>query len=52
MVLAAVFSALATALWAALAQTPSVGDLGTVFFLAVAASWAILVPTKFWSEAA
>src|SRR5262249_1798837 len=50
MVLATVFAALATALWAALAQARSIADLGTVFFLTVSASWAVLVPTKFWTR--
>jgi eukaryotic-like serine/threonine-protein kinase len=74
LVMAAVFAALATALWAALAQMRSVGDLGTVtgggigrrllalaqmrsvgdlgtvFFLTVSASWAVLVPAKFWRK--
>ncbi len=48
--LAVVFAALATALWAALAQTRALTDLGTVFFLTVSASWAVLVPTKFWAR--
>jgi hypothetical protein len=50
MVLAVVFAALATALWAALAQTRTLTDLGTIFFLTVSASWAVLVPTKFWTQ--
>jgi hypothetical protein len=50
MVLATVFAALATALWAALAQSRSIEDLGAVFFLTVSASWAVLIPTKFWTR--
>ena len=50
MVLAVVFAALATAFWAAVVQSQSAEDLGAVFFLTVAASWAILVPSKFWTR--
>src|SRR5262249_6241765 len=50
MVLATVFAALATALWAALAQTRGVAELGAVFFLTVSASWWVRVPTKFWTR--
>src|SRR5205085_5101306 len=50
MVLAAVFAFLATALWAAVVQTQTVGDLAAIFFLTVASSWAVLVPTKFWEQ--
>jgi hypothetical protein len=50
MVLAAIFAFLATALWAAVVQTQTLGDLGSIFFLTVGASWAVLVPTKFWEQ--
>jgi eukaryotic-like serine/threonine-protein kinase len=48
MVMTVVFGVLATALWAALIQSQSRSDLASVFFLTIAASWAILIPTKFW----
>ncbi len=46
------FAALATALWAALRQdtTQEWTRLTSMFFLTVAASWAILVPAKLWTE--
>jgi hypothetical protein len=50
MVLAAVFAFLATALWAAVVQTQTLGDLASIFFLTVGSSWAVLVPTKFWEQ--
>jgi hypothetical protein len=48
--LTVVFAGLATTLWAALGQMRTLSELSTVFFLTVAASWAILVPAKFWTE--
>jgi hypothetical protein len=55
MALTVLFAALATALWGALAldKTPTAAGLtrlSGLFFLTVAASWAILVPAKFWTE--
>jgi hypothetical protein len=51
MALTVVFAALATILWAALGQKRiELAELSTIFFLTVAASWAILVPAKFWTE--
>jgi hypothetical protein len=49
---AAAFAGLATALWAALWQGRQQDwtRLSTLFFLTVASSWAILVPSKFWTE--
>jgi serine/threonine protein kinase len=49
MALSVVFAALATALWAALISSQSMSSLASVFFLTVAASWAVLLPTKFWA---
>jgi hypothetical protein len=53
MLLAVLFTALGTILWAAIRQ-PKAEDLlvemGRVFFPTVAACWAILVPSKFWTE--
>ncbi len=54
--LAAVFALLGVTLWAALGQatnfTPVPSDLpsdiGWIFFLTVASSWAVLVPAKLW----
>jgi hypothetical protein len=50
MVLATIFAALATILWGALAQGQQLTYLSRVFFLVVLASWAVLVPAKFWPE--
>ncbi len=52
MALAVLFSALATTLWTAVSQghVRNLSDLGTVFYMTVAASWAILVPGKFWTD--
>jgi hypothetical protein len=57
MALAVLFAGLAAALWTALAGHKVQGrspvdftGLGTLFFLTVAASWAILVPGKFWTD--
>jgi hypothetical protein len=50
MVLTVLFAGLATALWVALGQTRSPDQWSTLFFLTVAASWAILIPAKFWTE--
>jgi hypothetical protein len=52
MALAAVFALLGTALWASVARSHNPTDItevGTVFFLTVAASWAVLVPGKVWA---
>ena len=48
--LSAVLALLATALWAALVQSQSLGDLSAVYFLTVGASWAVLLPSKFWEQ--
>jgi hypothetical protein len=50
MVLTVLFAGLATVLWAALTQTQVLTELGTIFFLTVAASWVILIPGKFWTD--
>ncbi len=48
------FSGLATALWVALRPDQYSGSeftrLTTLFFLTIAASWAILIPAKLWTE--
>jgi hypothetical protein len=53
MALTVLFAALATALWGALSFDRAEGTLArlsSLFFLTVTASWAILVPGKFWTE--
>jgi hypothetical protein len=54
MAVVVVFAGLATALWAALRQEtykdPDWTKLSTLFYLTVGASWAILIPAKFWTE--
>jgi hypothetical protein len=49
MALTVLFAGLAATLWAALGQMRSVTEVGLLFFLTVATSWAILVPAKFWT---
>jgi hypothetical protein len=53
MLLVVLFTALGSILWTAIRQ-PKADDLlvemGRVFFPTVAACWAILVPSKFWTE--
>jgi hypothetical protein len=46
--LSVLFTGLGTVLWAAVAPRHTLTDLSTVFFLTVAASWAVLIPSKFW----
>jgi hypothetical protein len=51
MALAVLVSGLATTLWAAAAGTTrTLPELSTVFFLVVLATWAVLIPAKFWPE--
>jgi hypothetical protein len=54
MCVAVAFAALGTALWAALRQDQyrdqDWAQLSGLFFLTVAAAWAILIPGKFWTE--
>jgi len=47
--LSTVFAALGVALWAALVRSGEITDLGSVFFLTVAATWAVLIPAKIWT---
>lgn len=49
LVMAVVFAALGAALWAALGRGRNPAELGNLFFLTVAASWAVLIPAKFWT---
>jgi hypothetical protein len=51
MVLAVLFAALGATLWsAAVGHGRDAVELGNLFFLTVGASWAVLVPAKFWSS--
>jgi hypothetical protein len=50
MALAALFTGLATTLWAAVVPGHRLTELSTVFYLVVLTSWAVLVPAKFWPE--
>jgi hypothetical protein len=49
MTLAAVFALLATTLWASIGQMQNLTEAGTIFFLTVATSWAVLIPAKLWA---
>ena len=53
MLLAVLFTGLGSILWTAIIR-PKAGDvmleMGRVFFPTVAACWALLVPSKFWTE--
>jgi hypothetical protein len=49
MALSVLFAFLGTALWTAVGQAHDRADIGTVFFLTVAACWAVLVPGKVWA---
>ncbi len=48
--LTVLFAAVATVLWAALGHTRDFNFLGAVFFLIVGVSWAVLIPSKFWTD--
>jgi hypothetical protein len=50
MLLCVLFAFVGTTLWATLSQVHRADVLQTVFFLTVAASWAVVIPAKFWSE--
>jgi hypothetical protein len=50
MLLTVLFAFVATALWATLSQIHSGEVLRMVFFLTVASSWAVLAPSKVWSD--
>jgi hypothetical protein len=53
MLLAVLFTGLGSILWTALIQPKSdrlMLEMGRVFFPTVAACWAILIPSKFWTE--
>jgi hypothetical protein len=49
MALAVLFAFMGTALGAVVSRANS-AQIGSIFFLTVAASWAVLVPAKFWTE--
>jgi hypothetical protein len=48
--LAALFAVLAAMLWAAIGRLNDWTEIGTGFFLTVAASWAVLIPAKLWTR--
>src|SRR6185312_6402203 len=50
MLLSVLFTGLGTVLWAAIGPKHSLTELSTVFLLTVAACWAVLAPSKFWTE--
>jgi hypothetical protein len=53
MLLAVLFTALGSVLWTAIRQPKAddlLAEMGRVFFPTVAACWAILIPSKFWTE--
>jgi eukaryotic-like serine/threonine-protein kinase len=50
MSLTVLFAALGVPLWATLCQVRDLTKLGSVFFLTILASWAILIPAKFWTD--
>ncbi|HEV3261837.1 MAG TPA: serine/threonine-protein kinase [Gemmataceae bacterium] len=47
--LATAFAAVFATLWAGLWSLNEVTEIGSGFFLTVAACWAVLIPAKFWS---
>ncbi len=49
MALSALFALLGTTLWASIGQVHVLSEIGTVFFLTVAATWAVLIPAKLWA---
>jgi hypothetical protein len=49
MLMAVLFAFVGTTLWATLTQIHAGDILRMVFFLTVASSWAVLIPSKFWS---
>jgi hypothetical protein len=48
--LATVFAVVAAMLWAAVARLNDWTEIGTGFFLTVAACWAVLIPAKLWTR--
>ncbi|HKI34965.1 MAG TPA: serine/threonine-protein kinase [Gemmataceae bacterium] len=49
MALAVIFALLGATLWYSLGRIDNLADIGTVFFLTVATTWAVLVPGKVWA---
>jgi hypothetical protein len=47
--MAALFSAVACLIWAAIAQVNELAEIGSSFFLTVITCWAVLVPAKIWN---
>jgi hypothetical protein len=50
MVLAVIFALLGSTLWYSLGQFHNLADIGMVFFLTVATTWAVLIPGKVWAH--
>jgi len=50
MALTTVFAAVGVALWATLQQVQHLNVVSSIFFLTVAASWAVMIPAKLWTE--
>jgi hypothetical protein len=48
--LTVLFAGVATVLWKALAYYEDWNFFGTVFYLIVAVSWSVLIPSKFWTD--
>ncbi len=49
LLLTIIFALITVPLWATLGRVRDTGVLGNVFFLSVAATWLILVPSKLWA---
>ena len=50
MILSVIFTALVVATWATLGQVREMAQMGSLFFLTVASCWAVLIPSKVWTE--
>lgn len=48
--LSAVLSALFMTIWARIGGVHDLTEIGSSFFLTVAACWAVLIPSKFWTD--
>jgi len=49
MLLTVLFALITVPLWATLIQERNLNLLGGVFFLSIAATWAVLIPARFWA---
>lgn len=50
LLLAVLFTLIGAALWATVGKVHDLTLLGSVFFLTVAVSWAVLIPSRFWTD--